>query len=146
MRARKVVLCAGMNEDRMSRRAFLFATWGYRVAKAATAEEALATLKLLGQEPSGAVDLLCIDLPLEGLTPKILAEAKRRRPLLRTLITSNHSAYYDPYGADVLLTKGNDSPAELLERIRIMVVRKRGPQKKPVESETAPRRVEVKHG
>jgi two-component system response regulator CpxR len=162
MRAPKLILLVGSHLDRMSRRAFLLKTWGYRVTTAATAKEALATLEICGGQGSpNEVDLLLIDLPLMDLTAKILADAKHAHPGLRTLITSNHSAYYDPYGADVLLTTYGDSPARLLEQIRILVARKRGPHKKPppiplplfgsksrkpVVSEKAPRRAEAKHG
>jgi two-component system response regulator CpxR len=128
MRPRKVVLCAGSNPDRLGERAFLLKIWGYTVITAATAIEALASLESL---LPGQLDLLCLDLPLDNLTPEILEQARRVCPELRTLITSNHeSAYYRAYCADVLLIRG--STAELIERVRILVARKRGPKKKPV--------------
>lgn len=132
MRARKVVLCAGSHVDRLGQRAFLLKTWGYTVVTAATAKEALASLEVLAKGITGQVDLLCIDLPLADLTSEILGEARRAHPGLRTIIVSNHFEYYDAYGADVMLSKGSNSAAELLERIRVLVARKRGPKKKPV--------------
>lgn len=128
-----MVLLAGANTCRMSLRTFLLKTWGYRVATAATAEEALAVLGVCGgQGCPNEVDLLIVDLPLPGFDEGgagagVLVEAKRMHPQLRTLVTSNHAAGYDSCAADVLLWKGIDSPAELLERVRILVARKRGP-------------------
>ena len=164
MRPKKVILCVGADESRLSQRVFLLKTCGYCALTATTAKEALA---ILSARLPGVVDLIVADLPLEDLDAEIFVQAKRMDPQLHPLATSNHSAWYDPLGADVLLRKGSDSPAELLERIRVLVVRKRGPkkkvlrtalepapntgasreneQKKPVASETPPPRVEAKH-
>jgi hypothetical protein len=46
------------------------------------------------------------------------------------MIISGTVAGYDRAGrADVFLPKGACSPAELLERVRVLVARKRGPRK-----------------
>jgi hypothetical protein len=51
-------------------------------------------------------------------------------PQLPALIVSGTVTAYDRAGrADVFLPKGACSPAELLERVRILVARKRGPKK-----------------
>src|ERR1017187_9159721 len=104
MRPAKVILCAGSDEDRLYRRVFLLRTWGYRVLPATSAEEALAILAFhngAGRGLSTEVDLVIVDLPLMDLTAEISREARRLHPRLRRLITSNHSGYYNPYGADV---------------------------------------------
>ena len=40
--------------------------------------------------------------------------------------------------ADVFLAKGMFAPAELLERIRILLVRKRGPKRAPMRAQPCP--------
>jgi two-component system response regulator CpxR len=53
------------------------------------------------------------------------------------LISSKVRIYSHESQADVFLTKGMYAPADLLERIRILLVRKRGPrrlQQRPVET------------
>jgi CheY-like chemotaxis protein len=142
MRPAKVVLLAGADERRQSLRRFLLTTWGYSVATAATAEEALTLLRTKPQRrqrqfltardlarSGDEVDLLIVDLPLPGFDAKVLTEAKGLCPWLRTMLTSNHVfEAYDAYGADVTLARGGDSPAVLLERVKILVARKRGPR------------------
>jgi DNA-binding response OmpR family regulator len=125
----------GADEQRLSARVFLLKTWGYDALAASTAKEALA---ILMDRLPGTVDVIVADLPLEDLDAEIFVQAKRMDPQVHTLVTSNHSAWYDPLGADVMLRKGSDSPAELLERIRCLTARKREPHKKPVASAELP--------
>ena len=52
------------------------------------------------------------------------------QPALPAMIVSGSVSAYDrAVRADVFLPKGACSPAELLERVRILVARKRGPKK-----------------
>jgi CheY-like chemotaxis protein len=136
MSPKKVVLCAGADEQRMSLRVFLLETRGYGTLTATTAKEALAVLDSLGKGIAGQVDCLIVDLPLPGLEADTLVQARRLHPQLRTLATNNHAGWYDYLGVDVLLPKGADSNAELLERLRILVRRKPGPKKEPVVDHT----------
>jgi hypothetical protein len=56
--------------------------------------------------------------------------AKQLHPSLPAMIVSGTVSTYDRAGrADVFLPKGASSPAEMLERIRVLVARKRGPKK-----------------
>ena len=127
MLPKKVMVCVGTDEQKLSVRAFLFATRGYRVAKAATAEEALALLRIDGLRGAHQVDLLIVDLPLDGAAG-LIEEAKRLDRWLRTLLTSDHSGFYDALGADGILVR-EYTVADLFERAHILLTRKRGPRK-----------------
>jgi two-component system, OmpR family, response regulator CpxR len=126
MRPKKVILCVGADEWRLSLRVYLLKTWGYDVLTAATAKEALA---VLSGRVAGGVDLVIAELPIEDFGALVFTQSKLLHPQLHTLVTSDHAGWYDSLGADVLLMKGGDSPAELLARVRILVARKRGPTK-----------------
>ena len=45
------------------------------------------------------------------------------------IISGTVSAFDRAVSADVFLPKGASSPAEMMERIRVLVARKRGPKK-----------------
>ena len=58
--------------------------------------------------------------------------AKHKHPTLPALIVSGTVTSFDrALAADTFLPKGASSPVELLERIRVLVARKRGPKKHP---------------
>jgi two-component system response regulator CpxR len=64
---------------------------------------------------------------------ELVRRAKQLHPTLPAMIVSGTVAAYDRAGrADVFLPKGACSPAELLERVRVLVARKRGPRKASV--------------
>jgi CheY-like chemotaxis protein len=61
---------------------------------------------------------------------ELVRRAKQLNPCLPAMIVSGTVSAYDRAGrADVFLPKGASSPAEMLERIRVLVARKRGPKK-----------------
>jgi DNA-binding response OmpR family regulator len=61
---------------------------------------------------------------------ELVRRAKQMHPTLPTLIVSGTVTNYDrALAADAFLPKGAGSPSELLERIRVLVARKRGPKK-----------------
>lgn len=136
MRPKKVILCVDSNEQVLSVRTFLLETRGYRVLAALSSTEAL---DLLERNPAGTLDLLIADLLLPGMDGNdLVRRAKQLHPALPALIVSNTVANYDrALAADAFLPKGAGSPAELLERIRVLVARKRGP-KKHVSAPTNP--------
>ena len=136
MRPKKVILCVDDNEQVLSVRTFLLETRGYRVLQASTAQ---AALEILESVIPGTLDLLIADLLLPGMDGnELVRRAKQMHPLLPTLIVSGTVTSLDrALAADAFLPKGASSAVELLERIRILVARKRGPKKhapKPVEA------------
>ena len=128
MRPRKTILCVEDNEQVLSVRKFLLETRGYRVVAVGTAAEALEYLQTVAQ---GSVDLLLADLLLPQMDGNdLIRRAKQLHPGLPGLLVSGTVTNFDrAAAADAFLPKGASSPAELLDRIKILVARKRGPKK-----------------
>jgi CheY-like chemotaxis protein len=128
MRPKKVILCVDDNEQILSVRTFLLETKGYRVLTAPTSADAL---EILERTAPGTLDLLIADLLMPVMDGnELVRRAKQLHPTLPALIVSGTVASYErALAADAFLPKGASSPAELLERIRVLVARKRGPKK-----------------
>ena len=77
------------------------------------------------------LDLLLCDLLMPGMDgDELVRRAKQRHPGLPAMIVSGTVTSFDRAAqADVFLPKGAATPAELLERVRILVARKRGPKR-----------------
>jgi CheY-like chemotaxis protein len=126
MRPRKVVLCVDAADLRLGMRAFTLETWGYRAVKAASCKAAAGML-----QEGLAPDALLLQAPIAGAVGALRAARARNVP---SLVTSDlEFAVHDSNlaHADLVLSKGRWDAAELRERLRVMVVRKRGPKKKP---------------
>jgi CheY-like chemotaxis protein len=128
MRPKKTILCVDDNEQALSVRKFLLETRGYRVLAVQTAHEAL---EILEQAALGSIDLLLSDLLMPQMDGnELVRRAKDMQPLLPTMLISDTvKAYERGIRADAFLPKGASSPVEVLERIRVLVARKRGPRK-----------------
>jgi two-component system response regulator CpxR len=128
MRPRKTILCVEDNEQILSIRKFMLETRGYRVLSASCATEALEHLQ---NSIPGSIDLLLSDLILPQMDGNELARrAKQLHACLPVLIVSGTVTSFDRAAfADAFLPKGACSPTELLDRIRLLVARKRGPKK-----------------
>lgn len=128
MRPRKTILCVDDNEQILSIRKFFLQTRGYRVLAFRTGNEALDVLR---EALPGSIDLLLTDLLLPGMDGNELSRrAKALHPGLPALVVSGTvSTFERAVAADAFLPKGASTPAELLDRIRLMVARKRGPKK-----------------
>ncbi len=142
MRPRKTILCVEDNEQVLSVRKFLLETRGYRVLAMATAAEALEHLQGAAQ---GSVDLLMADLIMPTMDGnELIRKAKQVHPGQPTLLVTGTVTSIDrAAAADAFLPKGACTPAEVLDRIRILVARKRGPKKQvqSVSVEEAPAQV-----
>ena len=129
MRPKKSILCVDDNEQLLSVRKFFLETRGsYRVITAASSHEALEVLQ--GRQP-GTLDLLLCDLIMPQMDGnELVRRAKQLHPGLPAMIVSGTVTSFDrACAADVFLPKGACSPLEMLERIRVLVARKRGPRK-----------------
>jgi two-component system response regulator CpxR len=128
MRPRKTILCVEDNEQILSVRKFLLETRGYRVLTASTAAEAMEHLQAASP---GSIDLLLSDLILPQMDGnELVRRAKQIHPFLPALLVSGTVTSFDrAAAADAFLPKGGCTPAEMLDRIRILVARKRGPKK-----------------
>lgn len=128
MRPKKVILCVDDNDQVLSVRTFLLETRGYRVIAVTAPHDAL---DLIANSLPGAIDLLLCDLIMPVMDGnELVRRAKELHPGLPAMIVSGTVTAYDRAGrADVFLPKGACSPVELLERVRVLVARKRGPKK-----------------
>ena len=128
MRPRKSVLCVDANEQRLSIRALVLDTRGYRVITACCFKEAVA---ILAAAVPNAFDALVTEFALDSKDggDAIARYAKQLHPETRVLILSSESKVFQNTAADVFLPKGCDSAAEILEYLRVLVARKRGPKK-----------------
>ncbi len=137
MRPKKIILCVDDNEPTLSVRAFLLETRGYRVLSATSAHEALEILE--GHAP-GEISLLLSDLLMPGMDgSELIRRAREMQPGIPTLMVSGTVTSFDRgSAADVFLPKGACSPVELLERVRVLVARKRGPKKQVVAAVSMP--------
>ncbi|HET9741844.1 MAG TPA: response regulator [Terriglobales bacterium] len=137
MRPKKVILCIDDNEQSLSIRKFMLETRGYRVLAATNGADAVEAFQ---QTPA---DLVIADLMMPGMDGaeviRVLKEMSGDTPMI--LISGKVSMYDKGTLADLFLPKGAYPPAELLDRIRIMLVKKRGPKRTsaaPIPIATAP--------
>lgn len=125
MRPKKVILCVDDNEQELSVLKFMLSTNGYRVVSATTGQEAIS---LFADTP---VDLVLADYAMPQMNGKQLVERLKgiaaHVPMI--LLGDPQTMASEIHAADALLAKKNCSPQELLERIKVMSARKRGPRK-----------------
>lgn len=142
MRPRKTILVVDDNEQVLSVRKFMLETRGYRVVAVGNAAEAL---EFLETAMPGSVDLLLADLIMPQMDGNdLIRKAKQMLPGLPGLLVSGTVTAFDrASAADAFLPKGACSPAEMLERIRILVARKRGPKKQVQSVGVAQAQVEL---
>jgi CheY-like chemotaxis protein len=128
MRPRKTILCVEDNEQVLSVRKFLLETRGYRVVAMTSGADALSFLR---EAMPGSVDLLMSDLIMPQMDGnELVRRAKQLHPCLPALLVSGTVTSFErAASADAFLPKGASTPAEILERVRILVARKRGPKK-----------------
>ncbi|MGO8758467.1 MAG: response regulator [Terracidiphilus sp.] len=126
MRPKKVILCVNDNVQELSVQRFMLATNGYRVLAASNGQEAIAVFATAPQ-----IDLVLADTKMPQMTGVQLAERlKRLRPSVpMILFGESPSVSGEIHAADAVLARKNCSTLELLERIKVMSARKRGPRK-----------------
>ena len=125
MKPKRTILCVDDNEQSLSYRKIMLETRGYRVASYARGEEALERFK------QGGIDLVVTDMAMPGLDgAKLIAAIKSLAPQVPAILISSKARVYDHQSqADVFLARGMYAPADLLERIRLLLIRKRGPKR-----------------
>jgi two-component system response regulator CpxR len=125
MKPKRTILCVDDNEQSLSHRKIMLETRGYRVASFARGEDGLARFL------QGGIDLVIADMAMPGLDgPQLIAKIKEMSPQTPAILISSKVRIYDHESkADVFLAKGMYAPVDLLERIRILLVRKRGPKR-----------------
>jgi two-component system response regulator CpxR len=138
MKPKKTILCVDDNEQALSIRKVLLETRGYRVLAFNNGEQALEAFR------SGNVDLVLTDLMMPGVDgSRLIEEVKRLSPQTPAVLLSGRVKIYERETlADVFLPKGMYEPVDLLERIRLLLVRKRGPKR---HEELRPHAVNAQH-
>jgi CheY-like chemotaxis protein len=125
MRPKKVILCVDDNEQELSVLKFMLATNGYRVVSATNGREAIGIFS------ENSVDLVLADYSMQQMNGCQLVERLKQIaahvPMI--LLGDPQKMAGEMHAADALLAKKNCSPQELLERIKVMSARKRGPRK-----------------
>ena len=125
MRPKKIILCVDDNEQSLSIRKFMLETRGYAVVACTNGNDALAAFK------DGGADLVLADLMMPGIDgAELVQSVKALSPETPAIIFSGKIRMCDKdLQADLFLPKGMHAPSELLDRIRLLLVRKRGPKK-----------------
>jgi two-component system, OmpR family, response regulator CpxR len=125
MKPKRTILCVDDNEQSLSIRKVMLETRGYRVLAFSDAQQALDRFA------EGGVDLVLTDLVMPGVDgSKLIEGVKARSPETPAILLSGKVKVYEhETNADVFLAKGMYIPADLLERIRLLLVRKRGPKR-----------------
>jgi CheY-like chemotaxis protein len=125
MKPKRTILCVDDNEQSLSIRKVMLETRGYRVVSCLTAEAAIEIFK------AGGVDLVLSDFVLPGRDgQQLIEDIKNLSPHTPAILFSGKVKFYDrECRADLFLPKGQYAPIELLERIRLLLVRKRGPKR-----------------
>ncbi|MGC1371870.1 MAG: response regulator [Candidatus Sulfotelmatobacter sp.] len=125
MKPKRTILCVDDNDQSLSYRKIMLETRGYRVAAYSRGEDALERFK------QGGIDLLVTDMAMPGLDgPGLIAAIKGISPHTPAILIASKARVYDQESqADVFLARGMYAPADLLERVRLLLVRKRGPKR-----------------
>ena len=128
MRPKRTILCVDDNEQSLSIRKVMLETRGYRVIARTTGKEALETFK------QGGIDLLLSDLVMPDMDgADLVGKIKDISPETPAILFSGKIKIYDKdMRADLFIPKGMYAPVELLERIRVLLIKKRGPKKQNV--------------
>ena len=139
MKPKRTILCVDDHEQSLSIRKVLLETRGYRVIACSNAEEALDHFR------KGGIDLVLTDLIMAGVDgSKLIEEIKAISPQTPAILLSGKVKIYDrDTQADIFLAKGMYAPADLLERVRLLLVRKRGPKRSQQRTPRPPARPSV---
>jgi two-component system, OmpR family, response regulator CpxR len=126
MRPKKVLLYVDDNEQELSVTKFMLETNGYRVLTATSGQEAISIFNAAPQ-----IDLVLADATMPQMNGRQLVERLKRMknyvPMM--LLGDGQAAGGELHVADAMIARKSCSTQELLERIKVMSARKRGPRK-----------------
>src|SRR5262252_4033448 len=124
MKPKRTILCVDEDERSLSIRKIMLQTRGYRVI--ACSDPTLAVEAMRG----GGIDLILADLVLPKLNGgKVVDQLKSISPGTPAIVFSGAAgACSDDTLADVFLSKADCTAAQLLDHVRVALVRKRGPK------------------
>ena len=124
MKPKRTILCVDEDERSLSIRKVMLETRGYRVVVCSDAGRAVELMK------AGGIDLILADLMMLKLgSARLIDQLKAISPSTPAIVFSGALSHCpDDILADVFLSKANCSAAQLLDHIRMALVRKRGPK------------------
>lgn len=139
MKPKRTILCVDDNEQSLSIRKILLETRGYRVLAYSDPQQALQRFA------QGGVDLVLTDLVMPNVDgSKLIRGIKNLSPETPAILLSGKVKIYEQEtNADAFLAKGMDLPADLLERVRVLLIRKRGPKRSHARAQAPPPSSEV---
>jgi len=125
MRPKKIILCVDDNEQELSVLSFTLSTNGYRVVAANNGKDAI------GIFTDTTVDLVLSDYAMPHMNgDQLVKSLKQIAAHVPMILLGDPQKMGDHlHGADALVAKKTGAPLELLERIKVMSARKRGPRK-----------------
>ena len=125
MRPRKVILCVNDNEIELSVLSYMLDVNGFHVLQASSGEEAIQIFSAYN------IELVLADYAMpkmDGCT--LIAKLKQIASYVPMILLGDPASMGGKiHLADALLAKKQTTNAELLERIKVMSARKRGPRK-----------------
>jgi CheY-like chemotaxis protein len=134
MRPKKVILCVDDNEQELSVLSYILTINGYRVLSATSGHEAIPLFT------GNPVDLVLADFAMPQMDGTQLVgrlkQIAQHIPMI--LLGDPQKMGSDLHTADAMLAKRNCTPQELLERVKTMSARKRGPRKGSVRMVPVP--------
>ena len=134
MKPKRTILCVDDDERSLSIRKVLLETRGYRVLTCTEPQLALEAMR------HGGIDLVLADLMMPKISgAKLIDQLKAISPHTPALLFSGSvNCCSEDTLADGWLPKGELAPIELLERIRVLLIRKRGPKRFTAPRSLAP--------
>jgi DNA-binding response OmpR family regulator len=128
MTLKKTILCVD-DDHSLSIHRLTLETRGYRVLSANTTNGALEIFRL------GGVDLVLSSTELpDGAGSHLACLLKELAPELPIVLLGGQArAIHTDAPVDLLLRKGSYQPAELLERIRLLMIKRRGPRRAVIQ-------------
>jgi two-component system, OmpR family, response regulator CpxR len=125
MRPKKIILCVDDSEQELSVLKGRLATNGYRALAATNAQEAIGILTSL------PVDLALVGFTVQPSHGKPLVERIKRMAVHVPVILLGDPVAHgaEIHAADAFLARKSCSAQQLLERVKVMSARKRGPRK-----------------
>jgi two-component system, OmpR family, response regulator CpxR len=124
MKPKRTILCVDEDERALSIRKVMLETRGYRVVACSDARRAVEVMR------DGGIDLVLAEMATPRLGgEKLVDQLKAISPPTPAIVFSGAArTCSDDTLADVFLSKSNCSAAQLLDHIRVALIRKRGPK------------------
>jgi two-component system response regulator CpxR len=124
MKPKRTILCVDEDERSLSVHKVMLETRGYRVVACSNPDLAVQAMK------AGGIDLVLADLPMPKADgSRLVDQLKAISPATPAIVFKGASgASTDGMLADILVSRSSCNAAQLLDHVRLALVRKRGPK------------------